>query len=25
VSLSDGIAELVKAYKILKRNQYANV
>lgn len=25
VSLSDGIIELVKGYKILKRNQYANV
>ena len=25
VSLSDGIGELVKAYQILKRNQYANV
>jgi len=25
VSLSDGIRELVKAYQILKRNQYANI
>jgi len=25
VSLDDGIAELVKGYKILKRNQYANI
>lgn len=25
VSLSDGIAELVKAYQVIKRNQYANI
>lgn len=25
VSLSDGIRELIKAYKIVKRNQYANI
>ena len=25
VSLSDGIAELIKAYAIIKRNQYANI
>ena len=25
VSLSDGIAELVKGYQIIKRNQYANI
>ncbi len=25
VSLSDGIAELVKGYRIIKRNQYANI
>jgi len=25
VSLSDGIQELIKAYQVIKRNQYANI
>ena len=25
VSLSDGIKELIKAYQVIKRNQYANI